>query len=125
MSELYLFGRAQDFGYARADPVAVIATRHHLRLWKAPFEVDGQTVWAGAATHDMGFEEDQRNGKITHKIDPAVDDERAFVASSLQETGQVLGESYLEPADPVQEARTATGGSFHSDGRVLVIALRP
>ena len=33
-------------------------------------------VWVGAGTHDIGFEKDQRNGKVTHKIDPAVDGER-------------------------------------------------
>ena len=29
-------------------------------------------VWVGAATHDIGFEKDQRNGKVTREIDPAV-----------------------------------------------------
>jgi len=28
MSELYLFGRPQDFGYAHAEPVSVVASRH-------------------------------------------------------------------------------------------------
>ena len=28
----------------------------------------------GAATHDIGFEKDIRTGKLTHKIDPNVDD---------------------------------------------------
>ncbi len=124
MSELYLFGRAQDFGYARAEPVQVVATRHHLRLWQAPFEVNGQTMWAGAATHDVGFEKDQRNGGVTHKIDPNVDQEREFVSSTLTETGMLAGTSYLMPADPLREAHTATGGTFQSDGRVLVINLQ-
>lgn len=124
MSELYLFGRAQDFGYARAEPVQVVASRNHLRLWQAPFEINGQTVWAGAATHDVGFEKDQRNGGVTHKIDPNVDNEREFVASTLTETGMVTGTTYLMPADPLREAHTATGGTFQSDGRVLVINLQ-
>ena len=34
MSTLYLFGRSQDLSYARADPLAVAAIRHHLRVWK-------------------------------------------------------------------------------------------
>ncbi|MBV9608032.1 MAG: LssY C-terminal domain-containing protein [Acidobacteria bacterium] len=123
MSELYLFKRPQDFGYARAEPVQVVASRHHLRVWKAPFDVDGRTVWAGAATHDIGFEKDQRTGGVTHKIDPELDQERDFLAACFRDTGTVSSVSYLTPADPVHEAQTATGGSFHTDGRVLVLVL--
>lgn len=123
MSELYLFKRPQDFGYARAEPVQVVATRHHLRVWKAPLEINGKTVWAGAATHDVGFEKDQRTGGVTHKIDPNIDQERDFVASCFKEAGAMNSLSYLTPADPVHEAHTATGGSFQTDGRVLVMVL--
>ena len=123
MSVLYLFGRPQDFGFAHAEPIAVVSTRHHLRLWKAPFEVEGQTAWAGAATHDIGFERDQRNNKVTHKIDPKVDLEREFVAQSLNETGLVAKLSFLTPSNPITTAKTATGGSFESDGRTRIIVL--
>ncbi len=125
MSELYLFGRPQDFGFARAEPLSVVEQRHHLRIWKAPFQYNGQDVWIGAATHDLGFEKDQRNGSVTHKIDPNVDDERDFVRASLTEGGGVMANTYTTPKDPVQTANTATGGSFHSDGRVLILQLRP
>jgi len=123
MSELTLFGRVQDYGLAHAEPIAVVAQRHHLRLWKAPFMVEEQELWIGAATHDIGFDRDQRNTGVTHKIDPDVDLEREFVAQSLDETGLVAGLSYLVPKEPSKEARTATGATFHSDGRMLVIQL--
>ncbi len=125
MSELHLFGRAQDFGYAQADPLMVVASRHHFRLWKAPFQVDGQTLWAGAGTHDIGFDKDQRNGKVTHKIDPDTDKEREFIGSSLRETGLVAKTIYMTPSNPVKEAKTAHGETFTSDGRTLVIILTP
>jgi hypothetical protein len=125
MSELYLFGRPQDFGYARAEPVQVVASRHHLRVWKAPFDYQGQTVWVGAATHDIGFEKDQRTGGVTHKIDANIDQERDFVGACFQEASTLAGSTYLLPSDAVREAHTATGGSFHSDGRVLVMRLGP
>lgn len=124
MSVLYLYGRPQDFGMARAEPITVVQTRNHLRVWKAPFQIDGQDVWVGAATHDLGFEKDQRNGNVTHHIDPNVDDERDFVRASLSDGGGVAANTYVLPNDPVQEAKTATGGSFHSDGRVVVMQLR-
>jgi hypothetical protein len=125
MSELMLFGRVQDYGLAHAEPLAVVAQRHHLRLWKAPFKLEGHELWAGAATHDIGFDRDARNNGVTHKIDPDVDLEREFVGSSLMETGLVAKLSYVTPSQPSKEARTATGATFHSDGRMLVINLTP
>jgi len=124
MSTLYLFGRRQDFGYEMAEPYAMVASRHHFRLWKAPFTYDGQTVWVGAGTHDIGFEKDQRNGKVTHKIDPAVDGERDNIGGSLQKSNRTKSLAYYLPPDPVQEARNATGGGYHSDGKLLVVFLQ-
>ena len=124
MSILYLFGRAQDFGYEMAEPYSVVASRHHFRIWKAPFTYNGQEVWVGAGTHDIGFEKDQRNGNVTHKIDPAVDGERENIGASLQKSGRVQSMWYYLPPNPVQEAKNATGGGYHSDGRILVISLK-
>jgi hypothetical protein len=123
MSELYLYGRPQDFGFAHADPYAVVATRHHLRVWKAPMSVGGQSLWVGAATHDVGFETDQRNGGVTHRIEPEVDEEREYVARTLLESGIVTQWAHVLPHDAVSDATTATGGHFHSDGRILVLAV--
>jgi hypothetical protein len=124
MSQLYLFGRKQDYGYELAQAYSVVASRHHFRIWKAPTTWNGQTVWAGAGTHDIGFEKDQRNGKVTHKIDPAVDGERDNIGQTLQASGKVKSMYYYLPPDPVQGAKNATGGGYHSDGRVLVIVLQ-
>lgn len=124
MSQLYLFGRKQDYGYELAQAYSVVASRHHFRIWKAPTTWNGQTVWAGAGTHDVGFEKDQRNGKVTHKIDPAVDGERDNVGQTLQQAGKVKSLYYYLPPDPVQGAKNATGGGYHSDGRILVVVLQ-
>jgi hypothetical protein len=83
ISHLYLFDRMQDFGYEPAQTFAVVATRHHFRLWKAPFTWNGEVVWVGTGTHDIGFEKDIRTGKLTHKIDPTVDGERENIAQSF------------------------------------------
>jgi hypothetical protein len=123
MSPLYLFGRQQDYGWAHAEPIQVVASRNHLRIWKAAFQVDGQTLWVGAATHDIGFEKDQRNNGLTHKIDPDIDLERNYVEKTLTSTGLVAEVTHFLPNDPMKEAKTATGGSFHSDGHVLVLKL--
>jgi hypothetical protein len=123
MSPLYLFGRQQDYGWAHAEPIAVVASRNHLRIWKAPFDVNGRALWVGAATHDIGFEKDQRNNGFTHKIDPNIDLERDYVEKTLTSTGLVAEVTHILPPNPMQEAKTATGGSFHSNGQVLVLKL--
>src|SRR3984893_2070695 len=123
MSTLFLFGRAQDYGFAHAEPVRVAMSRNHLRVWKSTFEVDGRPLWCVAATHDIGFERDQRNNGLTHKIDPAIDGEREYVNGILSETGLVVQRDHVPPADPLTTAKTATGGEFHSDGRILVLVL--
>ena len=124
MSILYLFDRPQDYGFAHAEPVRVAMSRNHLRVWKSPFEVDGRALWCVAATHDIGFERDQRNNGVTHKIDPSIDGEREYVNGTLSGTGLVTQRDHVTPADPLTTAKTATGGEFHSDGRILVLVLK-
>ncbi len=123
MSQLYLFGRAQDYGWAHAEPISVVRSRNHLRIWKAPFEVKGETLWVGAATHDIGFERDQRNNGVTHKIDPDIDLERDYIEKTLAFTGLVAEISHFLPDKPMKEAQTATGGTFHSNGQLLILKL--
>ncbi len=123
MSPLYLFGRSQDYGWAHAEPIDVVRSRNHLRIWKGAFTVNGETLWVGAATHDIGFERDERNNGLTHKIDPDIDLERDYVEKTLCGTGLVTQVFHFLPRNPMQEANTATGGSFHSNGQVLILKL--
>lgn len=126
MSTLYLFGRGQDYGYARAEAVKVIGERDHFRIWQTPFNgPQQQTLWAGAGTHDIGIEKDQRKeNAITHKIDAEVDKERDFIGATLQQAGWVEAMSYMDRPKQIKETKTATGGEIKSDGRTLVIVLK-
>ena len=127
MSTLFLFNRPQDYGFAHAEPVRVAMSRNHLRVWKSPYEVAARPLWCIAATHDIGFEHDQRNKSVTsvtHKIDPAIDGEREYVNDTLSSTGLVIQRTHVTPPNPLTEAKTATGGTFHSDGRLLVLVLK-
>jgi hypothetical protein len=124
MSTLYLFGRSQDLSFARADPLAVAAIRHHLRVWKTTETVGGEPLWVGSATHDNGFEKDQRNGGVTHHIDANVDQELDFLEQSFSGAGVIAGAAYVMPSNPLTTAKTATGGSFESDGRIVVMDLK-
>jgi hypothetical protein len=124
MSSLYLFGRPQDMSYARADPLLVAAERHHLRVWQTDKTVGGRPLWVGSATHDIGFEKDQRTGGVTHKIDPEIDKERDYLLQSFDAAGSYSSAAYVTPVNPLLGAKTATGGSFQSDGRIAVMDLK-
>ncbi len=124
MSTLYLFGRPQDYAFARGDPLEVAAIRHHLRVWRTEETIDGQPLWVGSSTHDNGFEKDQRNGNVTHHIDPNIDEERDFILHSFEAAGNISSAAYVLPEHPFSEGKTATGGNFHSDGRIAVLKLK-
>ncbi len=82
-------------------------------------------MWAGAGAHDVGFDKNIKENGLAHKIDPATDGERDYIGQSFQLTGYAVKEDYMLPSAPVQEAKTATGGGFISDGRTLIIFLAP
>jgi hypothetical protein len=126
MSTLFLFGRGQDYGYARAEAIKVIGQRDHFRIWQTPFKgPNDETLWAGAGTHDIGIEKDQRKeNAVTHKVDPDIDGERDFIAATLQQAGMVEATSYVDRPKQIKDTKTATGGEIKTDGRTLVIVLK-
>jgi len=124
MARFYLFGRVQDYSYALPDPNATMSRRHHLRIWKTAYTIGGKAIWAAAATHDIAIEIAKRGRLINHRIDPAVDTERDFVGTNLAETSSVSGREYLHSPGPVFQAQTASGESYHSDSRILLLDLR-
>jgi LssY C-terminus len=125
MARFYLFGRVQDYSYALPDPNAVMSRRHHLRIWKTGYAMDGTPIWAGAASHDVAIEIAKGGHVINHRIDPAVDAERDFVGTDLTDNLSVSRKEYLQSADPVFLAQTASGDPYHSDSRILLLDFHP
>ena len=123
MGKLYVFGRPQDYSYSLPDPKAVVARRHHLRIWKTDRQVDGVSLWVGAATHDVAIEFVRHKFRLLHRIDPNVDEEREFIASNLAEAKQLSREQYVNCTEPVLRAQTATGQQYYSDGKMLFLEL--
>lgn len=123
IAKLYVFGRGQDYSYVLPDPKAIVARRHHIRIWKTDHMVDGIPLWVGAATHDVSIHLVKRKFRLSHKIDPNVDAERDFVAANLHETQHITRKQYVHSADPVFRAQTATGQTYYSDSRMLFLQL--
>jgi hypothetical protein len=121
VSDLYLFGRREDLAFEKT--LNTFNKRHHLRLWQTPSSApDGRPIWLGAATHDVGI--DVHPGVISHATDPNLDDERAQVGFDLFVGGAVQAAELIAPPDPLSGGKTATGGAWHTDGRLFVIDLK-
>jgi hypothetical protein len=120
VSDLYLFGHREDLAFEKT--LNTFLKRHHLRLWRtAATTPDGREIWLGAATHDTGL--DVHLGVVSHAIDPDLDAERAKVGADLRVTGRVTAEELVTRPDPLSQGFTATGGTWKTDGRLLVIDL--
>ncbi len=125
MARFFLFGRVQDYSYALPDPNAIVTRRHHLRIWKTDYTIDGTPIWAAAASHDVAIVIGKRGHLINHRIDPNVDAERDFVGSNLTGSLSVSQRAYLHSSKPVLQAQTSSGDSYHSDGRLLLLDIPP
>jgi len=83
VSPLYLFERRQDFAIQKTRHT--LDERNHLRLWLAPVTVEGQDVWLGQISCDIGVKLTEKTF-ITHKIDPDVDEARNYLLFDMLET---------------------------------------
>jgi hypothetical protein len=125
VSPLYLFGRRQDMALqkGRSD----VNQRNHMRLWLAPVTFQGQPVWVGQISRDIGVRLTRRT-ITTHKIDPAVDETRwyllqdLFFSDGLSRFGFVGG---VGPSRPEQARTNYTGDPYMTDGRRAIFWLTP
>ena len=121
VSQLFLFGHAEDFAFEKM--LNTFLKRHHLRLWQTSvITPDGREIWLGACTHDIGL--DIHLGVVSHAIDPDLDAERNKVGADLLAGGMAAAEKLVLPPNPLSEGRAATGGTWKTDGRLLVIELK-
>lgn len=121
VSNLYLFGRKEDFAFEKM--LNTFNKRHHLRLWQTSARApDGRPIWLGAATHDTGI--DIHPGVVSHATDPDLDDERSQVEADLVAGGDVQAVQLVARPNPLTSGMTATGGAWHTDGKLLAVDLK-
>jgi hypothetical protein len=121
MAEFYMFGRRQDYSYALPDPQSIIRRRHHIRIWKTHYTLDGVPLWAGAATYDATLEYAKAGHLVNHIIDPNVDAERDFIGNDI--AANDAQRQYIQSKNPVTEADTTSGHPYWSDSRLLLVDL--
>jgi hypothetical protein len=122
-SDLYLKGQPADLTYQKQ--LNTFAKRHHIRIWKVG-SYEGQDVWVGAATHDIGMGIDRKGVKPHwyHTVDTRVDRERERIMDDLMFTGKATGYSLVERPGMPKQNLTPAGNSRDTDGRMLVLALK-
>jgi len=61
---------------------------------------------------------------ISHATDPDLDDERSQVEADLVASGDVSAIQLISRPNPLSSGTTATGGSWHTDGKLLAVDLK-
>ena len=129
VSDLYLYGRAQDLALQKARDN--IHQRNHLRLWLSPIRYRSKPVWVGQISRDIGTRLTFHSPTFTtHKIDPDVDEARRALtedmaySQNLTRIGLVNGVGAARQDAPNENLTT---DPYYTDGyrQVLVFDRRP
>jgi hypothetical protein len=125
VSSLYIFGRKQDVAFQRAR--SSLSQRNHLRLWLAPWTVEGRSVWVGQVSRDIGIKITKKSPTLTtHVIDPMVDEARQYVLESLLNRYRLSHFGFARATEPVPKEtprQNLTGDPYFTDGLRLVVFL--
>jgi hypothetical protein len=136
-STLFLFGRAQDFGFQKAIDMSP-RKRHHVRFWALNLErddeplnkpefwlnadrppVDEPALWVGAGTRDTGLAFTKFTFQFTHATADDVNTERDFIIAELRRIG-AIGDVVLRRAGETLVARV---NHYVTDGDVAAAKL--
>jgi hypothetical protein len=125
VSSLYCSGRHQDIALQKAR--GSVNLRNHLRLWLTPLWYDGKPVWIGQVSRDIGVRWTLKTFNLTtHKINPNVDETRAYLVGDLIHGQTVKWWGYVkgvEPAPYWEPRHNLTGDPYFTDGLRAVIEL--
>jgi len=98
--------------------------RHHIRIWPTQVQTtDGQQLWLATASFDKGFELGSVTFLPTHQIAPDIDNERDYVATSLQSTG-ALQKTTLIQLVPPEFGHNLAGDVFFMYGKAIIVWLK-
>ena len=125
VSSLYYAGRHQDVALQKAR--SSIKLRNHLRLWLTPLTYHGKPVWIGQISRDIGVRWTLQTPNLTtHKINPNVDEARAYLIRDLARGQAVRWWGFVKGVQPAPyhaPRRNLTGDSYYTDGLRVVMEL--
>jgi hypothetical protein len=98
-----------------------------MRLWLAPYMVEGRSVWLGQISRDIGIKLTRKSPALmTHVIDPLVDEARQFLLESLLFRHRIDTFGFVRAAEPATLERpreNLTGDPYITDGMRLILFL--
>lgn len=125
VSALYAFGRKQDIAMQRGR--STINQRNHMRLWLAPFRVEGIPVWVGQVSRDIGVKITAKSPTLTtHVIDPVVDEAREYLMHSLLHHDAIERFAFVQGVGRATEEeprKNLTDDTYFTDGMRMVLWL--
>ena len=100
-----------------------IRRRHHTRLWTTAYCLapSCRPVWVATASFDVGMELSPLLHIPTHRIDTAIDDERALIVADLTRVG--ARQEANVAVSPALRGMNAAGDPFTTDGRAVLLVL--
>ena len=117
--------RPQTFTFEKPDASSPsIRRRHHTRVWQTQYCIapECRPIWVATASYDVGVRLSPRLYLPTHRIDPAVDSERARIVAELTAVGAKLEGNVLVTKS--LRGTNAAGDPFWTDGRAAVLVLQ-
>ena len=118
MSHEYYLGRVEDLRFERASPSA--RARHHVRLWQA--DATG-SLWAAAATEDVGMLVSARRHTVTHKIAPDIDRERDLLVGELLAGGCAVLDGYVTLPGATRSGASVARQPYVTDARAAAVQM--
>ncbi|GMT43309.1 MAG: hypothetical protein IEMM0003_0128 [bacterium] len=107
--------RVNNFGIEK--PTKSVKVRHHGRIWKTPFTINGERIYVAALSFDEGFR------WIVHKISPYVDNERDFFFKNLKNNGLIKKYRLIRLTKPFT-GKNFYGDQFFTDGKAYIVWIK-
>ena len=127
ISPLYVYGRRQDLAAQKAR--GTIHERNHLRLWMTPLRFQGNPVWIGQISRDIGVKFTLKSPTIsTHVIDPDVDEARRYLLEDLAYSQALARIGYVKGVGQVSKYKprmNLVGDPYYTDGLRTVMFFEP
>jgi hypothetical protein len=124
VSNLYLFGRKQDFAFERAVGDSP-RRRHHVRFWKTPAAAgESRPLWVGQTSFDQSVGISHATGQITHHISPDVDAERDYLFGRLRATARLESDEVVPDFHRTRFGINGGGDRWITDGSLYLGTIR-
>lgn len=123
MSTLRLDGRSQDLAFQKG--LNTYSKRHHVRIWKQPYQWKGRPLWAATATHDVeiAFKKKLTVKPFFHRIDGRIDLERGKILQDLEFAGCAANVALLEREGMPDRVVSGGGEVVVTDRAVAAVVL--